>query len=90
MTVSLTPEKVNHIKEKCFGLLSNVNMTIHDLAEVIGLLVSSFPGVLHDPLFYRHLENDKTIALRENKGNYYAPTKLSEKASENFSGGVTK
>ena len=80
MTVSLTPEKVNQIKEKCFGLLSNVNMTIHDLEEVIGLLVSSFPGVLQGPLFYRHLENDKTTALRENKGNYYAHMKLSEES----------
>jgi len=64
MTVTLTPEKMNCIKEKCFDLLCKVHMTIHDLAEVIGLFVSSFPGVLHGPLFYRHLENDKMTALR--------------------------
>ena len=51
MTVNLTPEKINRINDKCFELLSEVNMTIHDLAEVIGLLVSSFPGVLYGPLF---------------------------------------
>lgn len=67
MTVSLTTE-INRINHTCSELLSKVNMTIHDLAEVIGLLVSSFPGVLYGPPFYRHLENDRTTALRENKG----------------------
>ena len=57
-------------------------MTIHDLAEVIGLLVSSFPGVLHGPLFYRHLENDKTTALRECKGNYSARMTLSAESQQ--------
>ena len=51
MTVSLTPKKIKRINDKCFELLSEVNMAIHDLAEVIGLFVSSFPGVLFGPLF---------------------------------------
>ena len=55
-------------------------MTIHDLAEVIGLLVSIFPGVLYGPLFYRHLENDKTTVLRESKGNYSAYMTLFEES----------
>ena len=80
MTVSLTPEKMNRINDKCFELLSEVNMTIHDLAEVIGLLVSIFPGVLYGPLFYRHLENDKTTVLRESKGNYSAYMTLFEES----------
>ena len=79
-TVSLTPEKIKRINDKCCELLSEVNMTIHDLAEVIGLLVSSFPGVLYGPLFYSHLENDKTTALKESKGNYSAYTTLSEES----------
>ena len=48
---SIPIEKINRINDKCFELLSEVNMTIHDLAEVVGLLVSSFPGVLYGPLF---------------------------------------
>ena len=51
MTVSLTTEKINRINDKCSELLSKVNMTIHDLAEVIGLLPSSFPEVLYEPFF---------------------------------------
>ena len=55
-------------------------MAIHDPAEVIGLFVSSFPGVLFGPLFYRHLENDKTTALTESKGNYSAYMTLFEES----------
>ena len=50
MTVSLTPEKIKRINDECFELLSEVNMTIHDLAEVIGLLVSNFfRGIVWPP-----------------------------------------
>ena len=55
-------------------------MSIQELAEVIGLLVSSFPGVLYGPLFYRHLQHAKTMALRQNKGNYQARIKLSQES----------
>ena len=39
-----------------------------------------FSGVLYGPLFYRHLENDNTTALRESKGNYSAYMTLSEES----------
>lgn len=55
-------------------------MSIQELAEVIGPLVSSFPGVLYGPLFYRQSEHDKTMALRQNKGNYQACIKLSQES----------
>ena len=70
MTVCLPTEKVLRIKERCSKLLSNASISIQELAEVIGLLVSSFPGVIHGPLFYRNLETDKTMALRQNKGHF--------------------
>ena len=40
------------------------------MAKVIGLIVSSFPGVEHGPLHYLSVERDKSHALRENKGNF--------------------
>ena len=70
MTVCLPTEKAFRIKEWCSRLIGSATMSIQELAEVIGLLVSSFPGVLYGPLFYRHLEHDKIMALRQNKGNY--------------------
>ena len=51
-----------------------------ELASVIGLLVSSFSGVLYGPLYYRHLEIDKTTALRQNKGNYSAHVRSSQES----------
>ena len=82
MTVCLPTDKVFHIKEWCSKLIEHVTISIQGLAEVIGLLVSSFPGVLHRILFYRNLENDKTMALRHNKGNYQAHDKLSQGSLE--------
>ena len=55
-------------------------MSIQEVAEVIGPLVSSFPGVLYGPLFYRQSEHDKTMALTQNKGNYQACIKLSQES----------
>ena len=43
-------------------------MTIHDLAEVIGLLVSSFSGVLHGPLFIDILRMIKQLPQESAKG----------------------
>ena len=80
MTVCLPTEKVFRIKEQCSRLVCSATMSIQELAEVIGLLVSSFPGVLYGPLFYRHLEHDKATALRQNKGNYHARIKLSQES----------
>ena len=44
-------------------------ITIRDLARLIGKLVSSFPGKAYGPLFYRDLEMVKTEALKLNKDN---------------------
>ena len=61
-------------------MLGLTELPIWELASFIGLLVSSFPGVLYGPLFYRHLEIDKTTALRQNKGNYNAHMRLSQES----------
>ena len=80
MTVSLTPEQIQRIKEECEKMMILTELPIWELASFIGLLVSSFPGVLYGPLFYRHLEIDKTTALRQNKGNYNAHMRLSQES----------
>jgi len=48
------------------------------LAEVIGLIISSFSGVEYGPLHYRNLEWDKTRALKECKGNFSGTLSLSQ------------
>ena len=37
---------------------------------MIGILVSSFPGVAYGPLYYRALESAKCAGLRTSEGNY--------------------
>ena len=64
MLVYLIPEK---LKQAATHLFYNENPTIREVAKVLGLIVSSFPGVAYGPLHYRYLEQDKTTALKTNK-----------------------
>ncbi|CAG2205296.1 unnamed protein product [Mytilus edulis] len=43
---------------------------IRDVAKVIGLIVSSFSAVEFGKLFYRNLEKEKIIALKNSKGDF--------------------
>ena len=71
MTVTLTEEKVQQILSVCASLLKTQMPAIRQIAEVIGILVSNFPGAQYGPLHYRHLDRDKYLALvAANKGNY--------------------
>ena len=70
MTVQLTDSRKQKLKNACLNLVNKETCTVQNVAEVIGLIVSSFPGVEHGPLHYRGLERDKSNALRENKGNF--------------------
>ena len=77
MTVNLLPHQVAKIKSMCNEFLSKQQPTIREVAQVIGVLVSSFPGVQFGPLHYRNLERDKISALKNNKGNFESPMTLS-------------
>ena len=70
MTVTLPIDKKNKIIDLCKTLLENRNFRIRFVAHVIGVLVSSLPGVRYGALFYKFLEKDKNNALRIAKGNY--------------------
>ena len=45
-------------------------------------MVSSFPGVMFGPLYFRQLERDKTEALKCNKGVFDAFMIISDKARQ--------
>ena len=70
MTVTLTEEEIQKIISVCHTLLKTQMPTIRQVAEVIGILVSNFPGAQYEPLHYRNLERDKHLALVANKGEY--------------------
>ena len=80
MTVTPTGEKVQRILSVCATLLKTQMPTIKQVAEVIGILVSNFPGAHYGPLHYRHLERDKYLALLANKGDYGGKMQLSPPA----------
>ena len=75
MNVALTPGKATKAKT----ILGKQSPSIREVSELIGLMVSSFPGVTHGPLFYRQLELDKTMVLKANNGNFDAVIKNSKK-----------
>ena len=64
MQVSLTPDRALKLKDACENLLAIVSPSIRDVAQVLGLMTSSFPGVMYGPLHHKFLEMDKTRALK--------------------------
>ena len=68
------------VKSKAIELLHNQSPTIRTVSDMIGLMVASFPGVMYGPLYYRQLEIEKVIALKQNQGNFEASMILSDLA----------
>ena len=84
MTVKLTERKASTIKVMCVDLLLIKKPSIRTVAKLIGKLVSSFPGVMYGKLFYRVLDNEKTLALKQHAGDFEAHMKLSNVAKEDL------
>ena len=71
MTVTLTAEKREKLKALIQQALSNPSqIQIRTVAQLIGHFVSCLPAVRHGALYYRHLDKNKTTALKSNKGNF--------------------
>ena len=70
MTVTLTGEKITKTIKACRQLMNSKFAKIESVAQVIGLMVSSFPGVEYGRLHYRSLETAKIEALRYSRGNF--------------------
>ena len=73
MTILLPPAKAERVRLACQSLMHKSKMAIREVAQVIGLIVSSFPAVQFGELYCRNLERNKILALRKSKGNYNAP-----------------
>ena len=76
MRISVNERQATKIASACKDLIKNTKIKVIDLARVVGLLVASFPGVQYGRLYYRHLDNVKTSALKKGKGDYNAPVHL--------------
>ena len=80
MSVTISEEKVEKLKELANTVLGFFRVQICLVAKLIGYMVSCFPAVEYAELFYRQLEIDKTLALKETKGNFDAHMTLSDRA----------
>ena len=80
MKVTLTPERALKLKNACKNLLAAASPCITNVAQVLGLMASSFPGVMYGPLHHKFLEMDKTQALKINKGSFDKNMSLSMEA----------
>ena len=82
MTVTLPVDKKAKIVDMCTELYCQPAPTIRQVAKVIGNLVAAFPAVQFGPLYYRALECDKTMALKQNRGHFDRHMKLSHEAKQ--------
>ncbi len=70
MRVYPTQEKREALTNLCKRVLENDSNTIRQIAQLLGRMVSLFSGVQYGPLHFRRLERAKTLALKNNRGNY--------------------
>ena len=81
MRIYFTSEKIANVKSICTKLDAS-QVTIGDVVQTVGYMVSSFPGVMFGPLYFRQLERDKTEALKCNKGVFDAIMTIADTAPQ--------
>ena len=70
--VKLPVGKMENIQKQCQSLMHTENMTVYELAALIGKLVAVVRAVTPGPLHFRNLQMQKTKALLQNGMNYEA------------------
>ena len=85
MTASMKSDKAVTVKTAIGQLLRKERPQIREVASVVGLMVSCFPGVKYAPLFYRALENDKTDALKKTGWNNDEHMQISDLTKKDLS-----
>lgn len=88
MTLRLTMERIQKIQHHCQNLLLAIetkgSCKIQQLAQLTGLMVSSFSANQYGMLMYRRCDNHKNKMLQENKGNFNAKITLPENCIEDI------
>ena len=69
MNVKLTELKAYKIKLAVDDILDK-KLSIRQLSQVVGSMVTSFPGIRCGKIFSRCCDNYKIKALKENGGNF--------------------
>jgi len=76
MTIKVNAAKIQNLRDCAREVLIKRNLKIRKVAQLIGIMVSCFPGVEYGQLFYRRLDMLKTHYLKLCKGNFEAYMKL--------------
>ena len=82
ITAYLTPEEVGKLSTVCQEFFKKKFLTIRNVAELVGQMVARLPGLEDDRLYYRLLDNEKSRALVQSKGNFDAKMGLTELAKQ--------
>jgi len=81
MTTYLGQEKQQQVRDRVSALLRTSTPTIRQVARVVGTLVAVFPAVKKGPFCYRHLEKEKSEAVKS-QGSFKGLMTLSDLARE--------
>ena len=84
MTIRLTFDKKQKIKDLILEILNEDRITIRKVACILGKLISSLPASQFGALYYRYLENDKISALKNNFGDFDKLMTLSDDAKNDL------
>ena len=90
MIIKLTSDEAEHLKTACKSVLNSSSSSIRKIAQVVGYLVASFPGVMFGQLHYRLSEKEKSQALQHCKGDYDGKMTLSGSAQTELQWWVEK
>ena len=82
MTVRLTPDRVENLKNLCLNIQQKTIISIREFATLIGKMVASEPGMQYAPLYYRDLEHIRDNELKSNRGNFDAKMKVGNEIRE--------
>lgn len=81
MCIKLPQRKVNKVTRQCsLAVQKSESISLQDLAELIGLLVSVSPAVQYGQMYIRQLEYEKNEGLKNHLGNFDALISLSQEA----------
>ena len=78
MTLTLTQEKKNKIKELCIYILKQKRVTIRNIAVLLGNFTAAIEAVPYSKLHYRSIECSKIKQLKEHRGNFDSPFELNQ------------
>ena len=84
MKITLTEDKRRSIVQECKMAIAKRELTIREVAKLIGKLIASFPAVKYGPLHFRFIEACKSKAVKCNHGNYNALMTLDQKSIDNL------